>query len=345
VDLEKRSASANVLERHDDRPIVSFDFKSRQSWGQILTPIGFVLSLTPIMSSGAALFLGVSLAFIVGNPYIDRTRKLTKPMLAWSIVGLGAGVNLMMVLKAGMDGLLFTMVSLSVTLFVGYWIGRLFKTSNEMSALINVGTAICGGSAIAAVSSVIRAKDESISVSLGVVFILNAIALFIFPGLGHFFGLTEAQFGLWGALAIHDTSSVVGATMQYGQQALEVGTTVKLVRALWIIPVSFLFARFFVSDSKAMDEKEKPAPRQYPWFIGGFVLMSALITSLPQLKDFGHGVEWMAKRVLVATLFLIGSGLTVATLKKVGLKTFLHGVTLWILVAGASLISIAGFAK
>lgn len=318
---------------------VKFDFKSRESWGRVLTPAGFVLSLCPFMSSGAALFLGVALALIVGNPYLGRTRKLTKPMLAWSIVGLGAGVNLMMVLKAGMEGFLFTMVSLSVTLLVGYWIGRLFKTSTEMSALINVGTAICGGSAIAAVSSVIRAKDESISVSMGVVFILNALALFIFPVLGHAFGLSQEQFGLWGALAIHDTSSVVGATMQYGQRALEIGTTVKLVRALWIIPVSILFAKFFVK--KEEEASAVHGKKQYPWFIGGFVLMSALVTYFADLQPFGHQVEGLAKRTLVATLFLIGSGLTLGTLKKVGLKTLLHGVVLWVLVGSASLAFIA----
>lgn len=307
------------------------------SLGQILIPIGAILSLFPFISSGIALFLGVAIAITVGNPFINKTRKLTKPMLAWAIVGLGAGVNLMMVLKAGYDGLLFTFLSLSATLFIGFWVGKLFKTSREMSALINVGTAICGGSAIAAVSSVIKAKDEDISVSLGVVFILNAVALFIFPQIGHFFGLTQEQFGLWGALAIHDTSSVVGATMQYGDRALEIGTTVKLVRALWIIPISLMFAKFFIIEKSPSD---KPAPRQYPWFIGGFIIMSALVTFIEVLQPVGHQIEWIAKRALVATLFLIGSGLTLSTLKKVGLKTLLHGVVLWVIVAGTSLLII-----
>lgn len=315
---------------------MKIDLKTRTGWGQVLTPVCFLLSLFPMISSGTALFMGVVLAMTVGNPYIAKTRKLTKPMLAWSIVGLGAGVNLMLVLKAGLDGIAFTLISLSLTLFIGYWLGRVFSTSREMSALINVGTAICGGSAIAAVSSVIRAKDESVSVALGVVFILNAIALFIFPPLGHLFGLSEQQFGLWGALAIHDTSSVVGATMQYGKQALEIGTTVKLVRALWIIPVSLLFAKFFV-DTKNVDKNQKEVPRQYPWFIGGFVLMSAIVTYFDALQPLGHQVEWVAKRALVATLFLIGSGLSLATLRKVGAKSLLHGICLWILVASASL--------
>lgn len=325
--FEERYASDNVLERNAKRVPVN--------WGKILIPAGFVVSLFPFMSSGSSLFLGVLLAMIAGNPYIDKTRKLTKPMLAWSIVGLGAGVNLMIVVKAGMEGFVFTCISLAATLLAGFWIGKLFKTSREMSALINVGTAICGGSAIAAVSSVIRAKDETISVSLGVVFILNAIALFIFPPIGHFVGLSQEQFGLWGALAIHDTSSVVGATMQYGERALEVGTTVKLVRALWIIPVSLLFAKFFIHK-----EESASVPRQYPWFIGGFVIMSAIVTSIETLQPLGDQIEWLAKRALVGTLFLIGSGLTLDALKKVGLKTLLHGVTLWVLIASCSLIFI-----
>lgn len=313
---------------------MNLNLKTRAGWGSLLTPACFLISLHPAISSGIALLMGVVLALVVGNPYLAKTRKLTKPMLAYSIVGLGAGINLLLVLKAGLDGIAFTLVSLSLTLFVGLWIGRLFKTSREMSALINVGTAICGGSAIAAVSSVIRAKDESTSVSLGVVFILNAIALFIFPPLGHLFGLSENQFGIWGALAIHDTSSVVGATMQYGSHALEIGTTVKLVRALWIIPVSLLFARFFVHETEPQTPQAKPV---FPWFIFGFVAMSALVTYFTDLQPLGHQVEWLARRTLVATLFLIGSGLTLATLKKVGMKTLLHGVTLWLIVGSASL--------
>lgn len=284
-----------------------------------------------------ALLLGVVLALTFGNPYIDKTRKLTKPMLAWAIVGLGAGVNLLVVLKAGYEGILFTILSLSATMLIGTLIGRWLGIHRETSALINVGTAICGGSAIAAVSTSIRAKDESTSVALGIVFILNAVGLIIFPPLGHFFNLTEQQFGLWGALAIHDTSSVVGATMQYGAHALEVGTTVKLVRALWIIPVAILFAKFFHKEEAG---SEKKTPTQYPWFIGGFVIMSAIVTWFEKLQPTGHQIEWIAKRALVATLFLIGSGLTMATLKKVGMKALVQGVSLWIIVASASLIII-----
>lgn len=309
-----------------------------KNWGRLVVPLGFLISLYPGASSAFALLLGVAIALAFGNPYITQTRKLAKPMLAWSIMGLGAGVNLLVVLKTGFDGIAFTMVSLSLTLLIGTMFGRWLKIDRETSALINVGTAICGGSAIAAVSSSIRAKDESTTVALGVVFILNAVGLIIFPPLGHFFNLTEQQFGLWGALAIHDTSSVIGATLQYGAHALEVGTTVKLVRALWIIPIAILFAKFFHKEDV---DTEKKVPAQYPWFIGGFVLMSAIVTWLPQLQTIGHQVEWVAKRALVATLFLIGSGLTLATLKKVGMKALVQGVALWIIVASVSLAVIS----
>lgn len=316
--------------------------ENRNRAKKLLVPLAFCACLMPAISSGFALLLGILITSVFGNPYQGQTKKLTKPMLAWSIVGLGAGVNLMMILKAGAEGVLFTVVSLALTLALGYWLGRnVFKNSREMSALISVGTAICGGSAIAAVSSAIRAKDDSVSVSMGVVFILNAIALFLFPHLGHAIGLTQDQFGFWAALAIHDTSSVVGSTMQYGDRALEVGTTVKLVRALWIVPVTLFFARFFSSELSAADRGQamKAGKPSFPWFILGFVAASALVTAMPILQPAGHWVEWLAKRTLVGTLFLIGTGLSIETLKRVGVNSLLHGVVLWILVAGASLIA------
>ena len=301
--------------------------------GLVMLPLGLLFTLTPWASSATALLLGIILALVFGNPYIARTRKLTRPLLSNSIIGLGAGVNLMVVAKAGMEGILFTVVALSATLFVGWLLGRMLKTDSETSLLINVGTAICGGSAIAAVSSAIRAQDHDTSVSLAVVFVLNACALLIFPPLGHHFHLTEGQFGLWSALAIHDTSSVVGATMQYGNHALEVGTTVKLVRALWIIPVTLIIAKLYANKKKGDDSR----PTQYPWFILGFLLMSALVTWVPQLSEAGHFVEWLAKRALIVTLFLIGAGLTRATLQKVGFRPLLQGVILWFIVASCNL--------
>ncbi len=201
-----------------------------------------------------------------------------------------------------------------------------------------MGTAICGASAIAAISSVIRAKDESISVSLGVVFILNAIALLFFPMIGQALGLTQDQFGWWAGLAIHDTSSVVGATMQYGERALEIGTTIKLARALWIIPLAILFAKFYPHEENKTD-----SPKQYPWFIAGFVLVSALVTALPVLQPYGQYAEMIAKKTMVAAIFLIGTGLTLATLKAVGAKTLFQGLGLWLFVSLTSLMVVMYF--
>jgi uncharacterized integral membrane protein (TIGR00698 family) len=302
--------------------------------GHFILPLGLIFAISPWASSATALLLGVFIVLLFGNPYIARTRKLTRPLLSNSIIGLGAGVNLMVVAKAGLDGILFTAVALSATLLVGWLLGRLLKTDPETSLLINVGTAICGGSAIAAVSSAIRAQDHDTSVSLAVVFVLNACALIIFPPLGHHFLLTEGQFGLWSALAIHDTSSVVGATMQYGNHALEVGTTVKLVRALWIIPVTLIIAKIYAKKNSGKDGR----PTQYPWFILGFLLMSALVTWVPQLGSAGHFIELIAKRALIVTLFLIGAGLTRATLQKVGFRPLVQGVVLWFIVASCNLI-------
>ena len=313
---------------------MKFKINQRSSWGAVLLPVGVLISVFPSTSSAMALGLGILLALVFGNPYLKITRDLTKPLLAWSIVGLGAGVNLMIVLRAGVDGVVFTFISLLTTIFVGTLLGRWLRLDRETTALISVGTAICGGSAIAAVSAAIKAKDDSISVSLAIVFVLNALGLILFPTIGHFFHLSEQQFGLWGALAIHDTSSVVGATMQYGPQALEVGTTVKLVRALWIVPVSFLFSKFFVR--KADMALNKQALR-FPWFIGGFLLSSAIVTWFEILQPLGHQVEWTARRVLVVTLFMIGCGMTFESFKRVGLVSLVHAVILWALVSSLSL--------
>lgn len=306
--------------------------------GRYLIPLGFALSLLPQVSSAVALLMGVVIAVVFDNPWIHLTKKYTRPLLSNSIIGLGAGMNLLVVAQVGAHGVLVTILGLSSTLLVGWLIGKAIGTRRDTSILVNVGTAICGGSAIAAVSSAIHAKDEDTSVSLGIVFILNAIALFIFPPMGHHFGMSEDQFGLWSALAIHDTSSVVGASMQFGAHALEVGTTTKLVRALWIIPVTLLIGRLYKSPENT---GKRP---QFPMFIFGFLAMSAAMTWIPQIHEAGHWIEWVAKRTLVATLFLIGAGLSRATLKKVGMKPLTHGVILWAIVATANAFAILYFA-
>jgi uncharacterized integral membrane protein (TIGR00698 family) len=298
--------------------------------------VGAVIALMPFTSSALSLLLGVILALTCGNPYFTQTRKLVRPLLSWSIVGLGAGMNLMVVGRAGMNGIMFTILSLSFTLALGWVIGKLLNTSRDTSTLINVGTAICGGSAIAAISSAIHADDNDSSVALGIVFILNACALLVFPPIGHALDLTQIQFGLWSALAIHDTSSVVGASLQYGAQALEVGTTVKLVRALWIIPLTLVFAKMYaIRNKSSANTKQK-----YPWFILGFLGAAALVTWFPALQDIGHKVEWLGRHLLILTLFFIGTGLTRATLQKVGLRALAQGVLLWICVGVGSLIAI-----
>ena len=212
------------------------------------------------------------------------------------------------------------------------------KTEPNTSLLITVGTAICGGSAIAAVAPVIRAKSEEVSVSLGIVFLLNALALFIFPAIGHHFHLSESQFGLWSALAIHDTSSVVGANLQYGPHALEVGTTVKLARALWIVPVTLIIG-FLTRTQNQTGEGVAGKPKR-PWFILGFVLISALVTWVPSLQAAGHQVEMIARRLLVLTLFIIGSNLSRKSLKAVGLKPLFQGLLLWMIVGATTLGSL-----
>ncbi len=297
----------------------------------------FIICLTPWVNSSLALLLGLMTALSFGNPFSNHSKKLTKRFLAIAIVGMGFGVNLSAVTKAGMDGFFFTICGLSITMLLGWLIGRALKTPPATSLLINVGTAICGGSAIAAVSSALSSDDDDTSVSLGVVFILNACALILFPIIGHWLNLSQDQFGLWSALAIHDTSSVVGATMQYGARALEVGTTVKLLRALWIVPLTFIIAKIYFRSGRTLTEKK---PVQHPWFILGFVLASAFVTYWPQWQPLGHQVEWLARRLLVITLFLIGTNLSRATLKKVGLKPLVHAVVLWLLVACGNLIAV-----
>jgi uncharacterized integral membrane protein (TIGR00698 family) len=236
-------------------------------------------------------------------------------------------------LVVGMQGVCYTVIGITFTLLFGNWLGERLGTDRESRWLISVGTAICGGSAIAAVAPVIRAKGESMTVALVTVFLLNALALFIFPPIGHFFHLTPSQFGLWSALAIHDTSSVVGAAMQYGEEALKMATTIKLARAFWIAPVAFLIGIYFAH--KSGEVNAPPAKR--PWFILGFIVMAALFSYIPQIHEAGTWIAWGAKRVLVATLFLIGSTLNREGVKRVGYHSFAFGVLLWVIVSVTTL--------
>jgi uncharacterized integral membrane protein (TIGR00698 family) len=304
---------------------------------RLVMPLTGLICLAPQISAAVALFIGVAVALIAGNPYAARTKKLTSQLLSLAVVGLGAGMNLLVVARVGLHGIGYTVVTMSAAFLFGTLAGRLLKIERNTSLLITVGTAICGGSAIAAVAPVLKAKPHEVSVSLGIVFVLNAIALLIFPSLGHLLGLSQAQFGLWSALAIHDTSSVVGATMQYGAQALEIGTTVKLARALWIVPITFLIGLMIHRHEGPALDGSRP---KRPWFILGFLMMAALVTWIPALHTPGQIIELIAKRLLVLTLFLIGTNLTRATLKAVGFRPFVQGVTLWLIMGTGTLAAI-----
>ncbi|MCI0569553.1 MAG: putative sulfate exporter family transporter [Myxococcaceae bacterium] len=301
---------------------------------RLLVPLGALVCLVPGVPAAAALVGGVVLALGVGNPHVARTRKLTHPLLMGSVVGLGAGMDLQSVLRVGAHGLGATAAGIATCLLVGALLTRLFGVGRTTGLLISVGTAICGGSAIAAAAPVLRAKDDEVSVALATVFLLNAFALVTFPVVGHALALTQDAFGLWSALAIHDTSSVVGAALQYGPRALEVATTAKLARALWIIPLTVALAVWQARRVGAAEGTTRPAR---PWFIGGFLIAAALVTWIPALQPAGHVVAAGARQVLVLTLFLVGANLSRAALRSVGVRPLAQGVLLWAVMASASL--------
>jgi uncharacterized integral membrane protein (TIGR00698 family) len=290
-----------------------------------------LLALTPWVSAPIALVAGVIFAVTWGNPFAAQSKKLQTWMLQGSVVGLAAAMNLSVVLRVGAAGVGQTLLGLSVTLALASILARVLRTEPTTSLLIGVGTAICGGSAIAAVGPAIGAKSHQTSVALAVVFLLNAVALVVFPAVGRFAALTPQQFGLWSALAIHDTSSVVGASMQFGPESLAVGTTVKLARALWIIPLTLVLARFWRREAPATGEKPKR-----PWFILGFLGVAALVTWVPVLQPAGQWVATAARQVLVVTLFLVGAGVSREALREVGARPIVLGVVLWVIVASAT---------
>lgn len=289
--------------------------------------VGLILCATNVISPPLALLLGIAYGFSFLHPYHIDSQNLSRFLLQASVVGMGFGMNLHDVLQAGKSGLVYTAGSITFALCLGLLTGRLLGVKKKTFFLITAGTAICGGSAIAAVAPVINADQEETAVSLGTIFVLNSIALLIFPAIGWALHLTQQQFGLWSALAIHDTSSVVGATSRFGAVALVVGTTVKLTRALWIVPVSVGASVFTRSKSRI----------HWPWFILFFCIAAVLNTYLPFLKNLAGTLSNLGKVGLTATLFLIGTGLSRATLKRVGVRPLLQGVILWIVVAVSSL--------
>jgi uncharacterized integral membrane protein (TIGR00698 family) len=290
--------------------------------------IGLILSATGLISPPVALALGLLFGLVFAqHPFQSSAKQLSKLLLQVSVVGLGFGMNLEEIVRVGKSGFVYTACSITFAMLLGWLLGRLFNVEKRISFLICAGTAICGGSAIAAVAPIAEAEEEEIAVSLGTVFVLNSVALLTFPAIGWLLHLSQTQFGLWSALAIHDTSSVVGAAAKYGAVALAVGTTVKLARALWIVPMSVGTAA--VRKSKARI--------QWPWFILFFCLAAVANTYLPTFAPEYATLKHLGVIGLTATLYLIGTGLSVETLKRVGVRPLLQGVLLWIVVAAGSL--------
>ena len=277
-----------------------------------------------------ALFLGLVFALTCGQAYPTFNKKVSKKLLQYSVIGLGFGMNLHASLASGKEGMLFTIVSVFGTLLIGIFIGcKLLKINRNTAYLISSGTAICGGSAIAAVGPIIKAKDSDMSMALATIFILNAIALFLFPALGHWLGMTQQEFGTWAAIAIHDTSSVVGAGAAYGEEALQVATTIKLTRALWIIPLALVTSVIFKNGGKKIN---------IPWFILWFVVAILINTYLlDSVPEVGKAIAGLARKGLIVTMFFIGASLSTDVLKAVGVKPLLQGVLLWVVISVGSL--------
>jgi uncharacterized integral membrane protein (TIGR00698 family) len=293
------------------------------------------LALTPYVSAPVALLAGLAFGLLWGNPFPEQSRQAQTWSLQAAVVAMGAGMNLGVVARVGVAGLGQTALTLFGTLLVALLLARLLSTERTTSLLIGVGTAVCGGSAIAAVAPAVGAKSQHTSVSLMVVFLLNAVALFVFPLVGHAAGLGPLDFGLWSALAIHDTSSVVGAALQFGKESAALATTVKLARALWIIPLTLVLARLWKHPPQGGDAK----PRR-PWFILGFVAAAALATWVPAVHAIGGHLAAVGRQLLVASLFLVGAQVSREALKAVGPRPLVLGVVLWVAVAGATLAAL-----
>ena len=308
--------------------------KNNTTVQQVIFVLLLVLCLFPIVSSPIALLLGLVVANLSGHPFLHLNHKATRILLQVSVVGLGFGMNVHSAVAAGKEGFIFTVGSIIVTIVLGTLLGKWLKIQKKTSHLISCGTAICGGSAIAAIAPVIESNEKQTSVALGVIFILNSVALFVFPVVGHWLNMSQNDFGLWCAIAIHDTSSVVGAANKYGAEALQVATTVKLARALWIIPVALITAVVF---------KNKSNKVKIPYFIGLFILAVVCNTYFSPVASVAPYLVSIAKTGLTVTLFLIGAGLNSSVLKSVGLLPLLQGVLLWVFIAVGALLAILYF--
>jgi len=323
---------------------VSFDFRTlcgveperpahrAAAW---LMPLGAAGALLPWTPPWTALLAGAALALTLGNPCAVAAGRTAKWLLQIAVVGLGAGVNLAVVARVGAQGLGYTCAGLGATFALGVWLSRRLGVGAKIAALICAGTGICGGSAIAAAAPAIGAKPEETSAALAVVFLLNGVALIVFPVVGTWAGLDARQFGLWCALAIHDTSSVTGAALTHGREALAIATTVKLARALWIVPVALALGFWF---RRGAGPARGGAP--VPWFIAGFVAVSSLFTFVPAVQPAAPAVAAGARALLTLTLFLIGTGLTRPVLRAIGARPLVHALLLWIAIGSATLAAI-----
>lgn len=283
-----------------------------------------ILCLFPFFSAPLALFMGILLAIFYKGEEVVKTGKLTKYLLQGSIVCMGFSMSVSEVIQTGKTGFMITVTSVVVTILAGILLGRIFKVGKNTTMLISSGTAICGGSAIAAVAPVLDAKNNEISFSLAVIFVLNAVALFIFPVIGHLLQMDQTHFGYWAAIAIHDTSSVVGACSAYGEQALQVGTTVKLTRTLWIIPLALCIAFF---------NKNKTSKINIPWFIFLFLLAIIIGNYIPGMAETNGHLSWLGKKGMMISLFFIGASINMQEVKKTGVNTFMLGIILWFVIA------------
>lgn len=301
-----------------------------------------LFSLTPAASPGLALGLGAALGLTLGNPFPRASARGSKLLLQGCVVGLGFGMPLAAVARAGGSGIAYTIAGIAAALTLGLLLGRWLGVGKEASILITAGTSICGGSAIAAVGPAIGARDEAMSVSLATVFLLNAVALFIFPPIGQLLGMSQEQFATWAAIAIHDTSSVVGAAAAYGAEALQQATVLKLARALWIVPLTLAAAWYAGARSAGAPSPTMPRSRiKLPWFIAFFLLAAVARSLLPATAEpLLDGVAAAARVGLVLALFLIGSGLTRKTLREVGARPLAQGILLWGAVTGLTLLAV-----
>jgi uncharacterized integral membrane protein (TIGR00698 family) len=309
----------------------------------VVAATGLVLWASP----PTALVAGILFALLIGHPFAHWNHHVTKWLLQICVVLLGFGMNLPVVLRLGLNGSLFAAATIGATLLLGWWVGRRLALDRKTTTLISVGTAICGGSAIAAVSSVIGASEAEIAVSIGTIFLLNAVALYVFPLAGHLLHLSQAQFGLWAGVAIHDISSVVGAGLSYGPDALQTATAVKLSRTLWIVPLTLAIAfglgrRKPAGAGPEVSQRAKKFKIAVPWFIGFFLLASLLRSYVPAISEWSPELSGIARRGMILVLFLIGTSLSLRALRVVGWRTVATGLVLWLFISVASLLAICG---